>query len=137
MRIIGVMGSLVVMATSFRPEGPDSIPDAARDPLHAVYTLVRSVVPKVLWSVASSLPWVLLLEKFPSFSKTYQNCGSGQWMVLPSVVVRQKSDSCFCKNRPSTSGITYPLCLKPFTGLGFQVAHVNNNENHSYLLKSL
>ena len=32
-------------------------------------------------------------------------------MVLPSVVERQKSDSCHCKKGPHFSGVTYPLCL--------------------------
>ena len=50
--------------------------------VHAVYVLVKFVVPKIPWSVASSLPWVLSLEKnFSSLSETYPNWGGGRWMV--------------------------------------------------------
>ena len=40
---------------------------------HVVYVLVKFVVPKVPWSVVSSLLWLLSLEKIPSLSETYQN----------------------------------------------------------------
>ena len=60
-------------------------------------------------SVGSSLPWVLSLEKISFPFKDIQKLW--KWMVLPSNVVRQKSDSCYCNNRPPTSGVTYTLRL--------------------------
>ena len=56
----------MVMVSDFGQEGFDFITDAAKDPLnsvHTVYLLVKSVVPKVLWSAVSSFTRVLSLEK--------------------------------------------------------------------------
>ena len=111
------------MASCFGPEGQGLIPDAAKDIPSAC-----GVVLKVPWLIASSLPCVFSGKTIPSLSETYQNCGSGRWMVLPSVVVRQKSESCYCNNNPPISGVTYPHCFKPFTGLGSEVVHVNNSK---------
>ena len=61
------------MASGFGPEGPGSIPDAAKDPPSACgHELENYVVLKVPWLIASSLvtsrccPW----RKFPSLSET-------------------------------------------------------------------
>ena len=44
--------SLVVMVSGFRPEGPGSILDAAKDPTRRVaYVFLKSVISKVSWSV--------------------------------------------------------------------------------------
>ena len=87
--------------------------------VNVVYLLVKSVVLKVPWSVTSSLPWVLFLEKnslpFRDISKLWR------WTIDGAAIyrlMRQKSDSCYLINRPHRSGVTCPPCLKPFTGLG-------------------
>ena len=97
--------------------------------VYAVYVQVKSVVPKVPLSVISNLPWMLPLEKFfPPLSETYQTW-RWRWMVLPSIVKRQKSDSCHCKMglllRNNVS-----LCLKSYMGLSIPRARDNNNSNN-------
>ena len=83
-----------------------------------MYLLVKSVFPKVPWSVASSLPWVLSLEKnslpFRDISKLRR------WTKDDVAIYRReaKIKLLLLKNRPRNSGVTYPLCLKPCTGLG-------------------
>ena len=52
------------MTSGLGPENKGSITDASKDPSsHAVYVLIKTIVPKVPWSVVGSLPWVLSLEK--------------------------------------------------------------------------
>ena len=52
------------MASSFGPEDPGSIPDAAKDPPSACGLCARKIRgSESPWSVASNLPWVLSLEK--------------------------------------------------------------------------
>ena len=66
------------MASIFILESPSTIPYATKAPPSAcVYVLVKCVVKKVPWSVFSSIPWVLPLEKKNSPSKINQNCEAG------------------------------------------------------------
>ena len=62
----------------FKRESPGLIQDFAKDPpstcgAHA-RKIRRSECPMV---GRSSFPWMLSLEKIPSFSETHQNCGDG------------------------------------------------------------
>ena len=85
--------------------------------VHAVYVLVKSVVPKVPWSVTSSLPWVLPLEKislpFRDISK------SMRWTRDGAAIYHREAEIGFLllKKRPPNSGVTYGLCPKPCMGL--------------------
>ena len=64
--------------------------------------------------------WKKFSFPFTDISKLWK------WSI-GAAVVRQKLDFCYYKNRPPTSGVTYPLCIKPFMGLDSQVAHVKSN----------
>ena len=49
-----------------------------------------------------------------------------------AVIYRREAETelLLLKNRPPISDVTYPICLKPYTGLVSQVAHVNNTRKN-------
>ena len=65
-------------------------------PVNPECVLVKSVVPKVPWSVASSLPWVLSLEKISLPCQRHINIAEGE--INGAAIHRQKAeDSCHRK----------------------------------------
>ena len=58
-----------------------------------LYVLVKSVVPKFLWSVVSSSTMLTYTgENFPPFHRHIKHVEME--IMLPSIIERQKSDSC-------------------------------------------
>ena len=117
------------MASSFGPEGPSSIPDAAKDPsskcgvlAHKIRGSESPVVGRQQFTMG-----IVSGKNFPPFQR--------------HIKIEEVDDEWCChlsyneaeiglllqKNRPHITGVTYLPCLKPCTGLGLQVAHVNNN----------
>ena len=103
--------------------------------VHAVYVLVKSDVPEVLRSVASSLPWMFTLEKislpFRGISKLWRS----RWMVLPSVVERQKNRTSAIAILAPFSAVKEAFCLNPSCCLGSQMEQ-NNNDKCSFASNS-
>ena len=84
--------------------------------MHAVYVLVKSVVPKVPWSLEVYHGYCLWI-KCLSLSETYQNCGGGDvWCCHLSY--RRKNRTPAFEKWVSHIRSNIPLCLKSYTGLG-------------------
>ena len=101
--------------------GMGSIPDTAKDhPRACGDVLENAVILKVPWPVASSLPWVLSLEKnflpFRDISKLRRWTKDGAAIYCTEAEI----GLLLLKNRPPNAGVTYSLCLKPCTGLSLQ-----------------
>ena len=87
----------------------------------AVYVLIKSVVPKVPWSVVNNLSWTLSLEKNPLPCQRHVKNA----MVLPSIV-RGRSHNHAIVKWASLLRSNKPLCSKSNIGLASQVAHYND-----------
>ncbi|GFU49396.1 uncharacterized protein TNCV_2161941 [Trichonephila clavipes] len=70
------VGSLVVRASDSRPEGLGSMPPNTLR-VHTEHVIVKSVGPKVLWSVAAETMGVGGWRIFPSPPVPCLNCGGG------------------------------------------------------------
>ena len=101
------------MASDWRAQVLFQMPPKAYR-MHEVYMLVKSVVPKVPWSVASGLPWVLSLEK--NFFPFHRHIKIVDVEMDGAAIYYCEAEMglLLLQNRPPISGVTYPLCLKPY-----------------------
>ena len=77
-----------------------------------MYLLVKSVVPKVSWSLHSSLPWNCLWREFPFSSETNED--QSEVEIDGTAIYRQRLKPEFCQVHERHFSGAISLCLKSY-----------------------